>query len=68
MGSTAQIMWGILFGSLGMGYFIYGKKQGRPVPLIAGICLCIFPSFLSNTWVMVLVGTALSALPFVVKI
>ena len=68
MGSTAQIMWGILFGSLGMGYFVYGKKQSRPVPLVAGIGLCVFPYFFSNTWVMVLVGSALSALPFVLKL
>jgi hypothetical protein len=29
MDNSAPLLWGILFGSIGMGYFIYGKKQGR---------------------------------------
>ena len=27
MGSTASLLWGFVFGCIGMGYCIYGKRQ-----------------------------------------
>jgi hypothetical protein len=58
------LIFSILFGSIGMGYFVYGKKQQAAVPLLAGIVLCIFPYFVSNVYIMVLVGVALTVLPW----
>lgn len=34
--NTAQLMWGMAFGSVGLGYFVYGKKQRAVVPLLCG--------------------------------
>ena len=68
MGSTAYLMWTVLFSSLGLGYFVYGKKQGRPVPLISGVALMCYPYFVSNTYLLAAIGAALSALPFVLKL
>ncbi len=65
MDSGATLLWGVLFGSIGMGYFVYGKKQGRVMPLLSGVALMIFPYFVSNTVVMVLIGILLAVLPFV---
>jgi hypothetical protein len=48
-----------------MGYFVYGKKQQAALPLLAGIVLCIFPYFVSNVYIMVLVGIVLTVLPWV---
>jgi len=62
--SPAQLFWGLFFGSLGAGYFIYGKKQGRLPPLLAGIALIVFPYFVSNSWLMVLIGTGIAAVPY----
>ena len=62
--STAQLFWGLLFGSVGFGYFLYGKKQAAIVPLVCGVALMIFPYFVSNTWILVVVGIALAALPY----
>ena len=42
---SATLLWGLLFGSIGAGYFIYGKKQRAPVPLVCGIALMVFPYF-----------------------
>lgn len=42
------IMFSFIFGSIGVGYFIYGKRQSEMVPLLAGIGLCVFPYFISN--------------------
>lgn len=55
----------ILAGAIGTGYFIYGKKQGLFVPLFAGIALCIYPCFIENIWLMLLIGIALCAAPFI---
>lgn len=65
--NTATLLWGLLFGSIGLGYFIYGKKQKSPVPLMAGVGLMIFPYFVSNTYLLVVVGIALMALPYLLQ-
>jgi hypothetical protein len=67
-GSTAVLLWGLLFGSIGFGFFIYGKKQKAIVPLITGIVLCVVPYFITNTYVLVIVGVILMAIPFSVRI
>ena len=59
------LIFSILFGSIGMGYFVYGKKQQAALPLLAGIVLCIFPYFVSNVYIVVLVGVVLTVLPWV---
>ena len=65
--STASILWGFLFGSIGVGYFIYGRKQQKVVPLVCGVLLMVFPYFVSNTILLVLIGAALMAAPYFVR-
>jgi len=39
-----------------MGFFVYGKKkQGRLVPLICGLALMVYPYFIENTVIVVVV-------------
>ena len=68
MGSTSVLLWGLLFGSIGFGFFLYGKKQKAVVPLITGIVLCVVPYFIANVYVLVTVGVILMAIPFFVRI
>ncbi len=68
MEGTALLMWGMLFGAFGLGFFIYGKKQKEVVPLITGIVLFMFPYFISNVYLLVIVGVILVALPYFVRI
>ena len=68
MGSTAVLLWGLLFGSIGFGFFLYGKKQKAVVPLITGIALCVVPYFIANVYVLVMVGVILIAIPFFARI
>lgn len=68
MDSTAVLLWGLLFGSIGFGFFLYGKKQKAVVPIIAGIALCVVPYFIANVYVLVLVGLVLMAIPYFVRI
>ena len=48
IGSTAVLLWGLLFGSIGFGSFSYGKKHKAVVPLITGIALCVVPYFIAG--------------------
>jgi hypothetical protein len=65
--NTATLLWGVVFGSIGMGFFLYGKRQGAPVPLICGVLLMVFPYFVSNAWATALIGIALMAIPRFVR-
>ena len=64
---TAVLLWGLLFGSIGLGFFIYGRRQRAVVPLVCGLVLMVFPYFISNTILLVSVGVALVALPYFVR-
>lgn len=60
-------MWGVIFGSIGFGFFLYGKKQNVIIPIISGIGLMAIPYLISSALVLVSTGIVLMALPFVVK-
>ncbi|MHB1094181.1 hypothetical protein [Thiobacillus sp.] len=62
--STSTIFWGLLFSSIGLGFFLYGKKQQAAVPLVCGLGLMVFPYFVSNTILLVAIGVALTVLPY----
>jgi len=68
MEGTSQLIWGMVFGAIGLGFFVYGKKQKAIVPLTTGIALLIFPYFISNVYLLVIVGAVLVALPYFVRI
>jgi hypothetical protein len=67
-GSISVLLWGLLFGSIGFGYFLYGKKQKAVVPLIVGIALCVVPYFIANVYVLIAVGILLMAIPYFVRV
>jgi hypothetical protein len=58
----------LLFGSIGLAFFVYGRRQKRVVPLITGVALMIFPYFVSNTLLLVALGAALIAVPYFVRL
>lgn len=64
---TSSLLWGLLFGSIGLGFFLYGKRQQAFVPLLSGLALMVFPYFVSSTLALVLIGAALVALPWLVR-
>jgi hypothetical protein len=57
----------VLFGSIGAGYALYGKKQRALLPFLCGLALMLFPYFIQNTYLLVLVGAALAAAPFIFR-
>lgn len=66
--TTAEIFWGLLFGSVGLGFFTYGKKQKAVVPLVCGLALMVLPYLVSNVVWLVAAGVALAVAPYFVKI
>ena len=65
--NISTLMWGIIFGSIGLGFFVYGKKQKAMIPILSGIALMVFPYFISNIYILILSGIVLVALPFFIK-
>ena len=67
MPSIATLVWGTLFGAIGIGYFIHGKRQAAITPLVCGIALMIYPWFVSSTWLTLIIGVVLMAIPYFVR-
>jgi hypothetical protein len=65
--NTSTLVWGIILGSIGLGFFVYGKKQKTIVPILSGIGLMVCPYFISNIYVMILAGIVLVALPYFIR-
>ncbi len=64
---TATILWSLLFGSIGLAYFVYGKRQRKASALLSGIALCVYPYFVANVYLLVAIGAGLLALPFLTE-
>jgi hypothetical protein len=67
MGDEASIVWSVLFGAIGLGYFIYGRKQNRIVALLSGIGLMVAPYFIDGASLIVAVCVAMMILPYFVR-
>ena len=65
--SVALLMWGMVFSSIGVGFFMYGKRQRRTIPLLVGILLSVLPFFTSDTTLLAVSGSALTALPWFLR-
>ena len=68
MDNSSLMMWSVLFSAIGTGYFIYGKKQKAVVPLLSGLALFVFPYFMPNVILLLIVGALLMTAPFYIKI
>lgn len=65
--TAATLLWGVLFSGIGIGFFVYGKRQKANVPLACGIGLMIYPYFIPNTTLVVVIGILLTAIPFFIR-
>ena len=66
MPSGPTLLIGMLAGVFGVAYFVYGKRQQKLVPLIAGIVLCVYPYFFESVLWLSIVGILLLAAPFLI--
>ncbi len=62
-----SLMLNLIISSVGLGYFLYGKKAVEFSFLIAGIIMMIFPYFIRNDLLSILLGIVLFAAPILLK-
>lgn len=65
--TATQLMLGVIFSSIGLGYFLYGRKQSMNTPLVCSLALMIFPYFVESSLWLATIGTGLSVLPFFLR-
>jgi len=59
------LMLSLVFGSVGMGYVVFGKKVERMSPVLSGAALIMVPYVVSNLILLVIAGLVLMLVPFV---
>jgi hypothetical protein len=57
--STAYLIGALLFGVVGYVAYRYGKKMSLPATKWIGIALMLYPSAISVTWLLYVVGAGL---------
>jgi len=65
---TTNLILGLIFSSIGVGYFIYGRKQSNIVTRYCGIALVLYPYLVTDTLALVAVGVGLMLVPRFVEI
>ena len=58
---------GLIFGCIGMGAWMYGKRQSSAAHMILGVALIAYPYFTANLIILYGVGIALTAALFVFR-
>lgn len=66
--NSTTIFLSLIFGSIGMGYLVYGKKQQRLLPLVSGLVLCAIPYFISSALILSGICILVILLPFILKL
>ena len=62
-----RLLIALLFGCVGMGFLVYGKKEQKGIALLSGFALCGMPYFIPNMWFLIPIGVLFVALPFFVR-
>ena len=65
--NTTILFLGLIFSSIGLGYFLYGKKQKMTIPLTVGLVLMIFPYFIESNALLSGIGLLLSIIPYFLR-
>jgi hypothetical protein len=65
--SAANLIGGLVFGSIGFVAFIYGKRMNRWKPMLLGIGLMVYPYFISDDKIMLVIGIFGSTALFFVR-
>jgi len=65
--NTKTLFLGLIFGSIGLGYSIYGRKPKHGIALISGVALCALPYLVSEVLFITLIGVGVMVLPFLFK-
>lgn len=64
---STSILLGLVFGSIGLGYFIYGKRRKNPAIRYSGLALMVFPYFVEGHGATLIIGLALMFAPLLIE-
>ncbi len=64
--NLSELIVGVFLGVIGMGYFVYGKRQKHTPAFLSAIGLFIAPYFTSNIYILIGIGIVLILFPFYV--
>jgi hypothetical protein len=59
--SSSTLFASLIWGSIGLGFAVYGKKQRAPVPMVGGILLMGISYLIGSALLMSLMGAAMVA-------
>ena len=62
-----SLYWSFLIGTIGLGYVLYGKKIYNIIMIVSGIGMMVYPYFVSNIWISIIVGVLFVILPFILR-
>lgn len=62
--SAAGLLAGTVFSAVGVGYFLFGKRQARAAHLVCGAVLVVFPWFVTSLAALIGIGLAFVLAPF----
>ena len=57
--NPAALFGSLMFGAVGLGAFIYGRKLALWKPMTIGVVLMAYPYFVPQTWLIYTIGCAL---------
>lgn len=63
---TTGLMLSLLFGLIGTGLFLFGKREGRVLYIATGLALMVLPPFLPGV-AAIIVSLILCAVPFLLR-
>ncbi|MFP6841494.1 MAG: amino acid transport protein [Acinetobacter sp.] len=66
--NTTQLLLGLIFSFIGLGYFLYGKKQKKMVPLVCGLLLMVYSYFIDTTLWLSALGVLFSLFPYFIRL
>lgn len=67
MPTPGSLFGAIVFGSVGLATFVYGKKSGLMKPMVIGLALMIYPYFIEQAWLVFAIGSGLCWLLYVFR-
>jgi len=65
--STTNLIGGCVFGAIGFVAFVYGKRMNLWKPMLLGIGLMVYPYFVSDDKIMLVIGFFASTALFFVR-
>jgi hypothetical protein len=68
MADPTSLIIGLIFGSIGVGYCIYGRKQSHLVAFLAGIFLIGLPYAIDSNVSLIILSLIIMILPKFIKL